>query len=304
MNHMSDRTDEDAVRAEESIQAEGHIVSVSLAQIDFEDTEFCFRVSFDLKNLKEDIQKNGQQFPVVLRRKSSNGLFQIISGFRRCGSLREIGAAHVKAVIRDDLTEDERYYLSYIENEKRKNLTGMDKACAIAKLAEKGKSPQEIQHLYGIGERQFYRLKKAADFPASLKEAIADRFIQITHGLILMEARETHGVQMDLDEWIDWIIENKASVIQLKSALQRRYKVSPKKFLVKTAAGGFRLSAIKYNPQETDEMTVNMMRDEILAALSILGVPKESFLLENTPKEEPEDVPSAVDVKNASGSIR
>jgi ParB/RepB/Spo0J family partition protein len=296
MNKKSDRADENAVKSENSVLPEDRIVSVPLKHVDFEDREFCFRVSFDLKNLKEDILKNGQQFPVVLRRKNGNNLFQIISGFRRCGSLLEIGAEYVKAVIRDDLTEDERYYLSYIENEKRKNLTGMDKACAIAKLLEKGRPPAEIQHLYGIGERQFYRLKKVADFPAALKEAIADRFIQITHGLVLMEAREAHGVQVDLDEWIDWIVENKASVIQLKAGLQQRYKALPQKYLVKTPKGGFRLSCIKYNPKETDEAAVKMMREEMMEALMILGVSNEISVFDASDEDEISKVSNVIDI--------
>jgi ParB/RepB/Spo0J family partition protein len=220
--------------------------------------------------LKEDIQKNGQQFPVVLRNKAETCRFQIVSGFRRCNSLREIGALHVKAIVRNDLDDDRAYYLSYMENERRRNLTGMDKALAVLKLIERGKTAVEIQEIFGIGERQFFRLKKAADFPGEIKDAISDQFIQITHGLVLMEIFETHPPNFELDQWIDWIIEHKASVHRLKLELQHRFRKTKSQFIKVTSSGGFRLSSFTYDPQHTDEITARIMKREIMEAIRIL----------------------------------
>ena len=245
------------------------IMNISLSEIDFDNTEFCFRVDFNLNNLKEDIEVNGQQFPVVLRRQKDVGRYQIISGFRRCNALRELENTEVKAMVRD-LGDDEAYYLSYTENDKRKNLSGMDKALAIAKLTARGKSPQEIQRLYGIGERQYYRLKKSVDFPNIIKEAIADEFIQMTHGLVLATSKEQIGTLFDLDEWIDWIIENKASVRNLRTAIRVRYHKQKKRRLLKTTDGGFKLSAFTFDPLKSDLASTDELLSDIKKALDIV----------------------------------
>ena len=245
------------------------IVAVPLSDIDFDNVELCFRVDFNLSNLKEDINANGQQFPVVLRTIEFSDKYQIISGFRRCNALRELGRICVDAEIRN-ITDDEAYYLSYIENDKRKNLSGLDKALAISKLLAKGKSPKEIQTLYGIGERQYYRLKKVTDFPPALKDAISDGFIQITHGLLLMEMHSDRCRAVDFDEWIDWIIENSASVRQLKRALKKRCRSSVQHRMTRTDKGGFRFSGFIFDPQKADKVASETILGEMKEAVTII----------------------------------
>ena len=118
---------------------EGNVVEVHMEEVDLEDTELEFRVDHKIKDLVEDLVRNGQQFPVILRRLEGHDKYQVVSGFRRCRSIRQLNWPTVKAIVRDDLGDDEAFRISFMENEKRKNLTGLDKAHAIAKLRMKGK---------------------------------------------------------------------------------------------------------------------------------------------------------------------
>ena len=175
---------------------DGEVVDVPLDEIDLDNTEFEFRVNRRLKDLFEDIRVHGQQFPVILRRHEDK--YQIVSGFRRCRTIAALEWPTVKAVVRDDLDDDMAYRLSFLENEKRKSLTDMDKANAVAKLRLRGKSDEEIQYLFGIGERQVQRYEKLTTFPSVLQTAIGDGSVKTTHALefvwelLLQPIKATH----------------------------------------------------------------------------------------------------------------
>ena len=69
--------------------AEGSKVqNVAINRLDFDDTELEFRVDHKIKDLVEDIGKNGQHFPVILRPYEGSRKFQIVSGFRRSRNTR------------------------------------------------------------------------------------------------------------------------------------------------------------------------------------------------------------------------
>ena len=249
------------------------IRTVHIDTIDFNDRELCFRVDYTVKDLADDIERNGQQFPVILRLQDGGSQYQIVSGFRRCTALKALGKKYVKAIVREDLDDDKAYQVSFIENEKRKNLKGIDKAYAIVKLSKRGKSPREIQNLFSIGERQYYRYKKVMEFPTELKDAITDRFIKITHGLVLMEAQKRYKNAIDFDEWIDWIIENKASIRQLKEHVRLKCSKKQKDFgayLNPTKRGGFRLSQMVFDPRKTDRSSADKMMTNLREALLFL----------------------------------
>ena len=253
---------------EDRPESKERVFEIPLSKIDEKDRELCFRVDLTLSNLKKDIERNGQQFPVLLRKKET-GLYQIVSGFRRFTALKELGAIYIRAIVRE-LTDDEAYYTSFIENEKRKNLNGLDKSYAITKLTDRGKSPKEIQALYGIGERQYYRLKSACEFPKEIRDAIADGFIQVSHGLVLMEAYGNHGLKIELDDWIDWMIDNRPSVRQLRAAIKKKCSIKKSNFIVKNSRNGFVFRTLSFNPLKTDLTDARTMLSEMEEATDIL----------------------------------
>ena len=266
-------TDED-MDSQEALEGipTGGFREVNLGQVDLDDTEFEFRVDQKLKDLVEDIKKNGQQFPVILRKKEGQNKYQVISGFRRCRSLQSLGWPKVKAIVHDDLTDEKAYTISFIENERRKSLTGVDKAHAIAKLNLKGKSPKEIQDIYGIGQKQFERYKKVDTFPKELKDAIGNSKIKTTHGLLLMQAYEIHKEKMDLTEWIDWIVESEASTRLLQRQINQELgkPKKQKRYFEKKKGGGFRLYPMQFDPQKTAPDVKDKMIEKLRIALELL----------------------------------
>jgi len=252
---------------------EGDVVEILLEEIDFNDTELEFRVDQKLKDLLEDITKNGQQFPVVLRKLAKNDLYQIVSGFRRCRTLKALEWPTVKAIVRTDLDDDQAFRVSYMENDKRKNLTGVDKANAIAKLRLRGKSDTDIQEIYNIGQRQVERYKQVSTFPRAMKDSISGGGIKTTHGLALMKIINAHGEdKVKSKDWIARIEHEDLSIRKLTRELNATFgKVKKKKrYLEKQDSGGFRLYPMKFDPKSTPASAKKTMLAKLKIAVALL----------------------------------
>jgi len=143
------KKEKEQVKVPEGLPA-GKVVEVNLSDINAEDTEYQFRVSLKVSDLVKSIRQDGQQFPVILRGEKP---YQIVSGFRRITALRELQAVKVKAIIREDLDDEEAFKVSFIENEKKKNLNALDKAHAVEKLKKFGKKREEIALIFGLSEK-------------------------------------------------------------------------------------------------------------------------------------------------------
>lgn len=251
---------------------DGEVVEVELASIDLEDTEFEFRVDHKIKDLVDDLQQNGQQFPVILRPGVEEGKYQLVSGFRRCRALVALEWPTVKAIVRHDLDDDKAFAISFLENDKRKSLTGVDKAHAIVKLRLKGKSDDEIMAIYGIGDKQLDRYKKVSTFPDVLKGAISDGKIATTHGLALNRAFEAHGNKMNLEAWIQRVFEEELSVRKLTRDLNAEFgkPKKQKRYMDRKGERGFRLYPMLFDPEKTHGATKKKMIGVLQEALAKL----------------------------------
>ena len=251
---------------------EGDVIEVHLDEIDFENTELEFRVDQKLKDLVEDIKVNGQQFPVILRKPKGAKQYQIISGFRRCRSIQSLEWPTVKAIVRSDLDDDMAFRISFMENERRKNYTGVDKAHAIAKLRLRDKTDAEIQDIFGLGKTQIDRYKQVSTFPPVIKDAISDGKIKTTHSLALMRAFNAHGDKVDLADWIDRVDAEELSVRKLTRLLNSQFGKPKKKkrYFEKQKDGGFRLYPMRFDPKTTTAADKRAMITRLGSALALL----------------------------------
>ncbi|MGB0659063.1 MAG: plasmid partitioning protein RepB [Mangrovicoccus sp.] len=88
--------------------------------------------------LRASIAKTGQTTPVLLRPDpEAPGRFRIIYGRRRVRALRSLGQK-VKAIIRDDLTEEEAVVVQGQENSVRKDLSFLERARFLVAIEAEG----------------------------------------------------------------------------------------------------------------------------------------------------------------------
>lgn len=245
----------------------GKVSEINIRDIAVEDSTFEFRVAYKVSDLKRSIKAEGLQFPVILRGKDKP--YQLVSGFRRLRACRELEMPKIKAIIREDLSDEEAHRLSWLENEIKKTLTPMDKAHAIEKLKSQGKKTEEIAKLFSLSKRQIERYQQIADYPEILKKALKNDDILFKHALLLVQALKK-SPKLDLKAWLETIEKDALSAEELKKRLSKETrKVSrPKKFLEKRK-DGFRLFPFALTP-ETPDAERKKMSEALKAALQLL----------------------------------
>jgi len=246
----------------------GRVTEVKLSDIDMEDKEYQFRVSLKTSDLVKSIEQDGQQFPVILRGEKP---YQIVSGFRRIEALNKLGAQKVKAIVREDLTDEDAFKVSFIENEKQKNLSTLDKAHAVEKLKEAGKKKEEIGQIFGLSEKQIGRYEEIAKFPDSLKKAISSGKILAKHALLINQYHNNFPRKIDIASWIKEASENGLSADELKKRLAKQVRGTKKsKRYYEKRKDGFRLFPMSFDPKKTEEEEKEKMAKALRSALEAL----------------------------------
>lgn len=88
--------------------------------------------------LRESILKTGQTTPVLLRPDpASEGRFRIIYGRRRVRALKALGQP-VKAIVRDDISEEDAVVIQGQENSVRKDLSFLERARFLVAIESEG----------------------------------------------------------------------------------------------------------------------------------------------------------------------
>lgn len=242
------------------------VVELPLEEIDTSDDAFCFRMNLSVKSLTADIEKNGQDFPVVVR-PAEAATYQLVCGFRRVAALKELERETVKAIVRD-LSDDDAYRLSWAENQERKSYSELDRANAILKAHRAGKKLKELEKLFGLQKRQLIRLEQIAKMPASLKRALDEDKLTTSHAVVLLEGRRLHP-NLKLRRWIRVIEEEGLSVKELRQRIRRENKSDWSEFYsvgedAKIRLRSVTVDAMRLNEQEMDELTELLVKIDAL----------------------------------------
>lgn len=246
----------------------GKVEEVSIRDIAVEDTTYEFRVVYKISDLVRSIKEEGLQFPVILRGKDKP--YQLVSGFRRLRACRQLRMPKIKAIIREDLSDEEAHRLSWLENEVKKSLTPLDKAHAIEKLKSQGKKTEEIAQVFGLSKRQIERYQQIADYPEILKKALKDEDILFKHALLLVQAHKKNP-KLDLKAWISTITGEALTAEELKKRLSKEAKRLPKpKRFIEKRRDGFRLFPFAFNPKTATDQEKKAMAKALKDALQLL----------------------------------
>jgi ParB family chromosome partitioning protein len=223
------------------------VTEISLEEIDLANTQFEYRLDPDLALLIDSIKKDGQQIPVIVR--GTKPPYQLICGFRRARSIREIGGQTVKAIILQELSDDKAHRLSVLENEERKSLTDLDRANACKRLQEEGKTQEEIGRIMNRSAMQISRYLSLLALPPEITEALKTGKIETGHAL---ELRGIAGSNIDVKGLIEEIKTNDLSVRDLQRKLKNTVKTRPERHketpFFKRTKQGFKLMGFSYHP--------------------------------------------------------
>ena len=182
-----------------------------------------FRATLRIGPLADSITEQGIQVPVMLRKQDGADLYQIVSGFRRCSAAAKAKLAAVPAIVRD-LTDEEAFRVSVLENSSRKTYSDIDRANVIAQYEKRGHTAAEIEKVMGLNERQVRNLKALLKLPQGVQDAVddPDQHFSTTHAITIKALQDKlDGVAYD--EWIKRTNDEKLSVAQLKRAVRKEH---------------------------------------------------------------------------------
>jgi ParB family chromosome partitioning protein len=248
---------------------EGKVEQVALDDLRLDDTTYQFRVALNAEALVDSVKTHGIQIPLIARRLPKTGKLQLVCGFRRANAARLAGLERVPVVVRE-LSDEQAHILSYAENEFRRTMNDLDRAHAIAKLRETGKTVEQVAELYRLSDRQVRRLQELQDYPDVVRRAVADEEsgVTTTHALLLMQAERRYRA-FDVAAWIRRVRKERLSVDDLRQAIRQevgsgRRKTAP--FRKRGDRVVFSIKALQEAPARTREAAVRQLR-EILKEL-------------------------------------
>jgi len=173
---------EHMLKTKEEFLKGGELIELAASDI-LDDSTFQIRSekvsTEDFENLKASLKANGQQVPVLVRKK--DGKYQLIAGFNRYKALKELKKPII--AIYKEVADEEAFIIAEIENLQRNDLSFTDMYNYINKLQNSGFSYSQIAERLNKSRRLILYYQQIGEAPAlvslvkkqviSFKEAIA-----------------------------------------------------------------------------------------------------------------------------------
>ncbi len=174
------------------------ILLVPITQIDTRDTTFATTPDWIVNEpLRRSIERVGLTTPLLLQRRAGNRL-RIVSGFQRHRLAASLGLKTVPAVVTEQANDRKLFDLALFENLGARDLSELEKARAVTKLAvDLGVSEDEIvaSYLAELGVRpdpfHYKRCRAVARLPLEIQRNLSIVRVEIA----LKLARWTTGEQ-------------------------------------------------------------------------------------------------------------
>ena len=142
-----------------------------------EDRQFEQRLDNNLALLVESLRREGRKIPVIVPRKDDT--YQLICGFRRTRSMVQLGEEKIKAIVLDDITDEEALKLSIIENVDREDYTDLEKGMICKNLHDQGKTQQQVADLLKIDRTMVSRYMSLTAMPEPIMGALKQARISL-----------------------------------------------------------------------------------------------------------------------------
>jgi len=142
-----------------------------------------------LAELVASIQEFGVIEPIVVRQ-LSEGKYELVAGHRRFIAAKRSGLSAVPAIVRN-ISDEEALLFSLVENLQREDLTPLEEAEALARLAgEFGFTHQKIAEQVGKSRSYVTNSLRLLSLPESAKKALAERRLSRGQALALLAIPE------------------------------------------------------------------------------------------------------------------
>jgi ParB/RepB/Spo0J family partition protein len=167
--------------------------------------------------LAPDLQRHGQQVPVVLRDRGTADL-QIICGFRRFAATRRLGWWSLQAVVMRHLSDRAAFAMAVLDNEATQGLEETERAHAFLHFHSVGRQ-LGVSEVHGVrpSPAQCAQLARSLPLEPCLQEAVATLQFRPVHALMLAHAAEVRGC--DVRPWLEQVLAQPSSLDALMHRL-------------------------------------------------------------------------------------
>ena len=268
-----------------------------------------------LNELAESIREFGLIQPIAVRSNTEHNGYRIISGERRFRAAKAAGLSKIKAVVMDNVKEENIGYLQMAENIKRSDLTVVEIAEFVCSRIDLGEKQTDIADKLGLDKGQISKYSAWKEMPESLKEAVKTKklgSIQAAHALFktweehpketeeFLESKEristSEAKKFDPKSWyVPTFSENPEAKIDEADEKQERLNTS--KLERESAISGtgdtqYEDVETEKEPAETNDLPEIGVVEE--------SEPEEPFVSESEENAEPDESAFAHERKNAT----
>ncbi|MCX7942282.1 MAG: ParB/RepB/Spo0J family partition protein [Dictyoglomaceae bacterium] len=179
------------------------------------------RESMDIENLRdlsESIKQRGILQPILVRPKEDK--FEIVAGERRYQSAKIAGISKIPAVILN-ISDQEAYEISLIENIQREDLNPIEKAKAFQNYIEKyNVTHEELANKLNISRTEITNLLRLLQLPLEIQEEVRRGSLTYGHARALLSVDDPYWQKILAQR----IIKEKLSVRETEELVRKKGK--------------------------------------------------------------------------------
>ncbi|MDA8131952.1 MAG: ParB/RepB/Spo0J family partition protein [Elusimicrobia bacterium] len=188
-----------------------------------------------LAELAESIKSGGLLQPITVWRNNGDGQYTVLAGERRLRACKLAGLAEIDAIIRKDLSDEQKLGLSLIENIQREDLNAVDTAMAYRQLMDSfSVSQADIAARVGKSRAAVSNTLRLLELDADIRQGIQSGAITEGHARALISIPDSSKRR----EFYQRIISEKLTVRDVEGFAQGFHKDRPR--AAKAPRGGSR----------------------------------------------------------------
>jgi ParB family transcriptional regulator, chromosome partitioning protein len=147
----------------------------------------------ELKELAQSIKKRGVVQPVLVRKSSQIGMYEIIAGERRWRASRMVGLKEIPAIILD-VDDKQALEIAIVENVQRSNLNPLEEADGYQRLIDEfGYTQAELGEVIGKSRAQISNMIRLRAMPENVKDYLRAGKLSVGHAKVLLGASDLSG---------------------------------------------------------------------------------------------------------------
>jgi ParB family transcriptional regulator, chromosome partitioning protein len=148
----------------------------------------------DLTDLAQSIREHGVVQPVVVRRASETGRFEIIAGERRWRAAQRAGLIDLPVIIRD-VDDRVALELAIVENVQRTDLNPIEEALGYQQLMDEHHYTQaDLAQVIGKSRSHVANTLRLLKLPDSIRDMLVDGELSAGHARTLVTAEDPVGL--------------------------------------------------------------------------------------------------------------